>query len=193
MAWDLNDSLDKRLKLKKMDMRFGTWNIRSLYRAGSLMTVAKEISKCKLDLVGVQEVKWDGGGTEPAGQYTFFVIDPLLTNSVWNKEELLQQWKESIIVPVHKKTDCSTYRGMSLLSISYKIVSNIFLSRLSSYINEMIGDHHCGFQRKRSTIDQIFCIHQILEKNGSAMRQYINFFILFHPNTTTSKTHIHCV
>jgi hypothetical protein len=22
--------------------------------------------------VGVQEVRWDGGGTEPAGEYTFF-------------------------------------------------------------------------------------------------------------------------
>jgi hypothetical protein len=30
------DSLDKRPKRKKMDMRFGTWNVRSLYRAGSL-------------------------------------------------------------------------------------------------------------------------------------------------------------
>jgi hypothetical protein len=25
-----------------------------------------------LDLVGVQEVRWEGGGTEPAGEYTFF-------------------------------------------------------------------------------------------------------------------------
>jgi exonuclease III len=55
-----------------MDMRFGTWNVRSLYRAGSLMIVASEISKYKLDLVGVQEVRWDRGGTEPAGEYTFF-------------------------------------------------------------------------------------------------------------------------
>jgi hypothetical protein len=33
-----------------------------------------------------------------------------LINSVWNKEELPDQWKESIIVPVHKKgdkTDCN--------------------------------------------------------------------------------------
>jgi hypothetical protein len=30
-----------------MDMRFGTWNIRSLYRA-----VSKQLSKYKLDLVG---------------------------------------------------------------------------------------------------------------------------------------------
>jgi hypothetical protein len=39
---------------------------------------AEEISKYKLDLVGVQEVRWDqevisdGGGTEPEDQYTFF-------------------------------------------------------------------------------------------------------------------------
>jgi exonuclease III len=59
--------MDQRPKLKKMDMRFGTWNVRSLYRAGSLMTVAKEMSEYKLDLVGVQEVRWDRGGTEPAG------------------------------------------------------------------------------------------------------------------------------
>jgi hypothetical protein len=26
-------------------------------------------------------------------------------NSVWNKEKLPDQWKESIIVPIHKKGD----------------------------------------------------------------------------------------
>jgi hypothetical protein len=26
-----------------------------------------------LDLVGVQQVRWEGGGTEPAGVYKFFV------------------------------------------------------------------------------------------------------------------------
>jgi exonuclease III len=55
-----------------MDMRFGTWNVRSMYRIGSLRTVVEEILKYKLDLVGVQEVRWDRGGTETAGQYTFF-------------------------------------------------------------------------------------------------------------------------
>jgi hypothetical protein len=54
-----------------MDMRLGTWNVRSLYRAGSLVTVSKELSKNRLNLVGVQ-VRWEGGGTELAGEYTFF-------------------------------------------------------------------------------------------------------------------------
>jgi hypothetical protein len=35
------------------------------------MTVLRELSKYKLDLVGVEEVRWDGGGTEPVSEYTF--------------------------------------------------------------------------------------------------------------------------
>jgi hypothetical protein len=42
-----------------------------MYRADSLRAVAKEISKYKVYLVGVQEVRWDGSGREPAGEYTF--------------------------------------------------------------------------------------------------------------------------
>jgi hypothetical protein len=40
-------------------MRFGTWNVMNLYRSGSLTTVARESAKCKLDLVGVKEVRWE--------------------------------------------------------------------------------------------------------------------------------------
>jgi hypothetical protein len=47
-------------------------NIRSPYRVGLLTTTVKEVSKYKLDLVRVQELRWDKGGTEPAGKYTFF-------------------------------------------------------------------------------------------------------------------------
>jgi hypothetical protein len=42
------DSLETRAKRKKMNMRFGTWNVRSMYRADSLRAVAEEISKCSL-------------------------------------------------------------------------------------------------------------------------------------------------
>jgi exonuclease III len=52
-------------------LRFGTWNVRSLYRAGTLKTVARGLAKYNLDLVGVQEVRWDKGGTERAQGYTF--------------------------------------------------------------------------------------------------------------------------
>ena len=41
--------------------------------------------------------------------------------SIWNKGELPEEWKKSIIVPTYKKgdkTDCSNYRGVSLLPTS---------------------------------------------------------------------------
>jgi hypothetical protein len=88
--------------------------------------------------------------------------------SIWNEDELPQQWKESIIVLIHKKgdkTDCNNYRGISLISTAYKILSNILLARLTPYVSEIIGDHQCGFRRNRSTINQILYIRQILEKN----------------------------
>jgi hypothetical protein len=34
--------------------------------------VSEEPSKYRFELVGVQEVNWEGSGTEPAGEYTFF-------------------------------------------------------------------------------------------------------------------------
>jgi hypothetical protein len=64
-------SLVKLPKNRKMNMRFGTLNVRSLYRIDSLKTVVRELGKCKLDLVGVQEVRWEKGGTERAEDYTF--------------------------------------------------------------------------------------------------------------------------
>jgi len=90
-----------------------------------------------------------------------------LISSIWEKEELPEEWKKSIIIPIHKKgdkTDCNNYRGISLLPTTYKILSNILLSRLIPYAKEIIGDHQGGFRRNRSSIDHIFCIRQILEK-----------------------------
>jgi hypothetical protein len=37
----------------------------------SLPTIARELAVYKLDLLGVQEVRWDKGGTLKAGDYIF--------------------------------------------------------------------------------------------------------------------------
>jgi exonuclease III len=52
-------------------MRFGTWNVRILCRVGAIKSVVGELEKCKLDLVGVQEVRWEGEGHQTADNYTF--------------------------------------------------------------------------------------------------------------------------
>jgi len=67
--------------------------------------------------------------------------------SIWNKQKLPDEWKESIIVPIYKKgdkTDCNNYRGISLVPTTYKVLSNILISRLIPYEEEVTGDHQCG-------------------------------------------------
>jgi hypothetical protein len=57
----------------------------------------------------------------------------------------------------------------------YNILSNILLSRLTPYAEEIIGDYQCGFGSNRSTTDHIFCIRQIHEKKpeyNEAMHQH---------------------
>jgi hypothetical protein len=67
--------------------------------------------------------------------------------SIWNKKELPEEWKESIIVLIYKnrdKTDCSNYRGIPLLPTTYKMLSKILLSRLTPSAEETVGDHQWG-------------------------------------------------
>jgi hypothetical protein len=68
-------------------------------------------------------------------------------------------------------------------SPSYQLPTKFYLTfllaRLTPYVNEIIGDHHCGFFHNRSTMDQIFYIWQILEKkweyNGMEHQLFIDF------------------
>ena len=72
--------------------------------------------------------------------------------------ELLQDWEEAIFTPMYKKGDkthCGNYRGISLLLTTYKILSNILLSRLTQQAEEITEDHQCGFRSKMSTTDHI--------------------------------------
>jgi hypothetical protein len=79
------------------------------------------------------------------GRTIRFEINNLIHSSL-NEEELSEQWKELVVVPIYKKgvklgivgrdpkskgvKTYMTYRSMLLLSATYKILSNILRSRL---------------------------------------------------------------
>jgi hypothetical protein len=103
-----------------------------------------------------------------------------LIKLIWNKEELPRQWKQSIVVPIHKKgdkTDCSNYRGISLLSTSYKILSNILLARLTPYADEMklLGITNVDFGVIDVRLVKFSISGGYWRKNGSIMAQYISY------------------
>jgi len=65
----------------------------------------------------------------PGSRLILYEITELI-NSIWNREEMLEKWKELIIVPIFKKgdkTECSNNIHISQGLISYKNLSNILL------------------------------------------------------------------
>jgi hypothetical protein len=60
-------------------------------RAGSITAAARELARYKLDLVGVQEVRWDKGGTVRARDYIFLYGNG---NEIIGWEQVLLYTKE---------------------------------------------------------------------------------------------------
>lgn len=101
---------------------------------------------------------------------------------IWEKEEIPAEWQEAVVVPIHKKgekEECGNYRGISLLSIPYKVISKIILNRLEHYSNEVIGDHQAGFIKGRSTTNQIFMLKEIVAKYWEYNKEFFAVFIDF--------------
>jgi hypothetical protein len=76
-------------------------------------------------------------------------------------------WKVGLIIPLFKQGDkmkCENYRGITLLNVAYKTLSNIILEQLKEYLEEIFGECQCGFRSQRGTMDQIFLVRQIPEK-----------------------------
>jgi len=61
----------------------------------------------------------------------------------------------------------------------YNILSNILLSNLTPYAEEIIVDHQCGFGRNRSTADHIFRIRQTPEKKRECNEVVHQLFIFY--------------
>jgi hypothetical protein len=100
---------------------------------------------------------------------------------MWNKEELPEEWKESIIVPTIRRVLKQTVVIKRHITFAkyVQIFPNILLSRLTPYAEKIIRDHQYGFRRSRSTAELIFCIRRLLEikwEHNEAVHQvFIDF------------------
>ena len=77
--------------------------------------------------------------------------------------------QDAVIVSLCKnkgeKSDCSNYRGITLLSIAGKILARVLLNRLIPTIaQENTPESQCGFRSNRGTVGMIFVLRQKQEK-----------------------------
>jgi len=95
---------------------------------------------------------------------------------IWIQHKIPEEWSMGIIQPIYKKGDkleCSNYRAITLLKVTYKVLSGILYNRLAEYAEEILGEHQCGFRANHSTTDHIFAIRQTQEKAYEPISTYI--------------------
>ena len=112
---------------------------------------------------GVSEVSIDmlrAGGEE----CLIWILD--LLKAVWDKEQIPEDWRKSLIVPIFKKKggilDCRNYRGIKLLEYGFKILERILDKRIRKVVKTDLKQF--GLMPGKSTVDAIFIVRQLVEK-----------------------------
>ena len=81
-----------------------------------------------------------------------------------------QDFKDASIIHLNKRKGnpqvCDNHRGITLLSIAWKILAKILLNRLNVHLDMagLIPESQCWFRKDRGTIDMIFTVRQLQEK-----------------------------
>ena len=107
--------------------------------------------------------------------------------------KLPQDLRDAIIITLYKnegeKSDCSNYRGITLLSIAGKILARALLIRLiPSIAEEHFLESQCGFRNNRSTTDMVFVLCQLQEKCREQNKApYVTFVDLTKAFDTVSR------
>jgi hypothetical protein len=90
-----------------------------------------------------------------------------LLEAVWKQRRVPAEWLKAVIMPLFKKgarNKCENWRGISLLSVTSKILAQIILTRLVNIIDEHLDEAQAGFRKGRGCVDQIFSLRCVSEK-----------------------------
>ena len=80
-------------------------------------------------------------------------------NMIFEKGEEPNDFRKTLIKPLYKKGDkseCHNYRGINLVSVGSKLLSNLILFRLRDTVDKVLREEQCGLRKGRECVDQVF-------------------------------------
>ena len=116
-----------------------------------------------------------------AGSNTLKEITKVIQD-IWQTEQIPEEWKTAVIHPLHKKgdkADVNNYRGISLLPVTYKILSQCLLDRAQQQLEPKIGEYQAGFRPGRSCPEQILILKLILRHQRICSKNVVCTFVDF--------------
>lgn len=100
---------------------------------------------------------------------------------MWEEARVPDSFKVSRITALYKnkgdRSDCNSYRGISLLSAPGKIFARVLLNRLKNLSERILPETQFGFRPDRGTCEAIFSVRQLQEKSREQGRQLFLCFV----------------
>lgn len=107
----------------------------------------------------------------------------------WDEGKIPESWRTARIYPIHKAGEenlAKNYRGISLLDLGYKVLSQIITARISTWLEKgrKLRESQAGFRPGRGTRDHIFVLNALIEnrfkkKGGKLYTCFIDFRAAF--------------
>ena len=102
--------------------------------------------------------------------------------AVWMTGKVPQERKDATINVLHKKkdrTECSNYRGLSLVAHAGKVLLETVANRLGDFCEEagILPEEQCDFRPQRSTIDMMFIVRRLQELGRTSKTSLLICFI----------------
>ena len=91
----------------------------------------------------------------------------IILNNIWQNKTVPGDWKIGEIVGISKKgnpSESSNWRGITLLSVSGNILSNIIYGRIKDEAQATMREEQAGFRKDRGCSDHIFVLRHIIEQ-----------------------------
>jgi len=205
--------MESRLENWKSALRFGTWNIRTLYQPGAVLALVKEFNKYMLEILAIQEIRWSGQGSTEIGNAiiffgqcdnrrqggTGFIVNRNLVAAI--KDFKVVNARLTILIveakffkiafvnahaPSEEKSDEEKEDFYSLLEFTLKGIPRHCIIILLGDFNAKIGKEECFKTTTGSN-----SLHQLSNNNGCRLIELATGKGLKIKNTTFPHKEIH--
>ena len=105
-----------------------------------------------------------------------------ICDKTWQTREWPTPWTQSLVITLLKKGNlqqCQSFRTISLISHSSKVMLKIILNKLKPQAEKIIAEEQAGFRAGRSTTEQIFNLRILCKKYLQHQQDLYHVFIDF--------------